>query len=167
MKILGLRLFRHILLALAAVALFAPGAMAAQSNYRPFKATIAITEQLLQGTDCPWMIGDISGLGQATHLGKVTLVGRDCIIPSSETTFSFSSIQPLILTAANRDQIFAEYYGTLTAEAGIATITGGYKIIGGTGRFSQATGAGSVQGIHNINVSPATGQIQLSGTLVY
>lgn len=167
MKTLKLRLFRQNFLALAVAALFAPGVMAAQSNSFPFRATIAITEQLQPGnTDCHW-IGDISGSGQATHLGEVMLVGRDCIIPSSETTFSFFPIQPLILTAANRDQIFVEYSGILTSEAGIATIIGGYKIIGGTGRFSQAIGAGSVQGIHNISVSPATGQIQLSGTLVY
>lgn len=169
MDSLKLRLPVQLFLVLGAVALFAPGVTAARSPV-PFKATIAITEQIQQPGDvCP-LVGEISGSGRATHLGKLTLVSRDCIIPMDQTftTFSFASLpQSLILTAANGDQIFGSYSGTLTFEGTIAAITGGYQISGGTGRFSQATGAGSIQGMEDISTTPAKGQLQLNGTILY
>ena len=55
------------------------------------------------------------------------------------------------------------YSGRLTTEGGVGVITGGYQIVGGTGRFSQATGAGTVQGVEDM--STGKGQVQLTGTI--
>ena len=82
----------------------------------------------------------------------------------SETALSFSSKQ-LVLTVANGDQIFATYSGTLTIEGTFGVITGGYQIVGGTGTFSQATGAGTVEGVEDL--STGKGQVQLTGTISY
>jgi hypothetical protein len=154
----------QLFLALVVAALLArgvPEANAADS----FKASVAITEVIQPiGTAPCFLVGDISGTGQATQLGKVTVVSSDCINPLSQTLFSFASNQ-LVLTSANGDQIFTLYSGTLTTEGGVGVITGGYQIVGGTGRYSQATGAGSVQGLEDM--STGKGLVQLTGTLSY
>jgi hypothetical protein len=154
----------HLFLALVVATLLASGVAEAQPVV-PFKATIAITE-LIQppDTDPCFRVGVISGTGLVTHLGKVTVVSRDCINPISETEFAFSSNQ-LVITAANGDQIFATYTGTLTFEGTVGVITGGYQFVGGTGRFSQATGAGAVQGVEDIITGK--GNVQLTGTISY
>jgi len=134
-----------------------------------FKAAIAITESIQPvGTPPCVLLGDISGTGQATRLGNVTLVSHDCINPISETAFSFSS-NDLTLTATNGDpngdQIFATYSGTLTFAGTVGAISGGYQIIGGTGKFLHATGAGSVQGVEDL--STGKGLVQITGTIFY
>ena len=164
MKSFRLPLSCQLFLALAVVTLLAqevPEAKAANS----FKASVAITEviQPIGAAPC-FLVGNISGTGQATQLGKVTVVSSDCINPLSQTLFSFASNQ-LVLTSANGDQLFAMYSGTLTTEGGVGVITGGYQIVGGTGRYSQATGAGSVQGMEDM--STGKGLVQLTGTLSY
>jgi hypothetical protein len=154
------RLSCQLFLALVVTTLLAAGAARAQSAV-PFKATIAITEtiQVIGSPPCV-LTGNISGTGSATHLGKLTLVSTDCINPISETAFSFSSNQ-IVVTTASGEQIFATYGGTLT----LGVIMGGYQIVGGTGRYSQATGAGKLQGVEDINTGK--GQIQLTGTISY
>jgi hypothetical protein len=162
-------LIRRLSVVLATAALLGPAVTQARSP-NPFSATIGIAEVIQPdptGT-CP-LVGDISGSGTASHLGKVTLISRDCIIPMNPelTAFSFFSNR-LILTAANGDQIFATYSGTLIGQGGVGAISGGYQIIGGTGRFLNATGAGTVQGIENITGTPPfKGQVQLTGTISY
>jgi hypothetical protein len=155
----------QLFLACVAATLIAPSVTEARSA-RPFKASISITETVQPDTTgvCPFLAGAISGTGQATHLGKMTLVSRDCITPIGENVFAFESNQ-LVLTAANGDQIFAIYSGIFTTEGAVGAISGGYHIVGGTGRFSQATGAGSVQGVEDL--STGKGQVQLTGTISY
>jgi hypothetical protein len=160
-------LIRLLSVILATAALLGP-AVAQALSPQPFTATIGIAEVIQPGTTpaCP-LVGDISGSGTASHLGKVTLVSRDCVIPISETAFSFASNR-LVLTAANGDQIFATYSGTLTVEGGVGAISGGYQIVGGTGRFLNAIGAGTVQGIENMTGTPPfKGQVKLNGTISY
>jgi len=168
MRNFELSLSRRLSLALFAATLLVPTVTMAGSAV-PFKASIAITELIhTVGTGACYLTGDISGTGEATHLGHVTLVSHDCINPINEigTEFSFSSTQ-LVLTAANGDQIFATYSGTFTIQGPVGAIAGGYQIVGGTGRFSHATGAGTVQGLEDLTASPPKGQIQLSGTISY
>ena len=164
MKNFKLAPISQILIALFVATLFAAGVAKAQPAV-PFKATIAITEsiQLIGGAPC-FLQGDISGTGRATHLGKLTLASTDCINPISATAFSFFSDQ-VILTAASGDQIFAAYSGTFTIEGTVGVIVGGYQITGGTGRFTQASGAGTVQGVEDL--STGNGEIKLIGTISF
>ena len=164
MKSFRLQLSCQLFFALVVATLLASGAAEAQSAV-PFKASIAISESIQTiGFPPCILVGDISGTGTATHFGKLMLVSGDCINPISETAFSFSSNQ-LVLTAANGDQVFAMYSGMLTIEGTLGIITGGYQIVGGSGRFLQATGAGTVQGVEDIGTGK--GQIQLTGTISY
>ena len=171
MRIFKTPLARELLVLLAAATMLVPAVTLAQSP-KPFKATIAISEVLqpLDGQPCIYL-GHISGTGNATHMGKVTMNSTDCIafanpLKPDPTSLAFSSNQ-LVITAANGDQIFATYIGTFTIEGAVGAINGGYQIAGGTGRFSQATGQGLVQGLENIGVMPARGEVQLTGTITY
>src|SRR5258706_3477863 len=131
MKSFRLPLSCQFFLALVVATLLAQGVPEAHSA-NSFKSTISITESIHPDSSGQCLlVGDIAGTGVATQLGKVTVVSSDCIIPMSQTAFSFSSNQ-LILTVANGEQIFAMYFGTLTTEGGVGVITGGYQIVGGT-----------------------------------
>jgi len=153
-----------LLLALVMTFVAASEVAAAQSAVS-FKATISIMESI-QPSGAPqcFLVGDISGTGLATQLGKVTVVSSDCINPISQTAFSFASNQ-LVFTIGNGDQIFAMYNGVLTTEGGVGAISGGYQIVGGTGRYSLATGAGTVRGVEDM--STGKGLVYLTGTISY
>ena len=163
MKNFKLLLSGRLFLALVVATLFASGVAEAQSAV-PFKATIAITELIQPSTDplC-FREGHISGTGLVTHLGKVTLDSIDCITPN-ETAFSFISDQLVITVVANGDQIFASYSGIFRIEGPVGVISGGYQIVGGTGRYSQARGEGAVQGVEDIT---GQGSVELTGTISY
>ena len=163
MKGFRLPLSCQVFLALVMATLLASGAAVAGSVV-PFRTSIAITESIKPSTPPCFLVGDIIGRGTATHLGKVTLASSDWVNPISETAFSFISDQ-LVLTAANGDQILATYSGILRTEGTVGAITGDYQVVGGTGRFSQATGAGAVQGVEDIITGQ--GQVQLTGTISY
>ncbi len=161
--LLSCRLF----LALVVATLLASEVAEAQSAV-PFKAAIAITETIQQiGLPQCILVGDISGIGLATRLGKVALDSSDCINPTDQTftAFSFFSSHVVLTVVANGDQIFATYSGTLTFEGTVGVITGGYQFVGGTGRYLQASGAGAVQGVEDL--STGKGNVQLTGTISY
>ena len=164
MKNFRLSLSCQLFLALVVATLFASGVAEAQSAV-PFKATIAITEVIGPSNTC-FLEGDISGTGLATQLGRVTLDSSDCINPANPTgtAFFFSSNHVDLTVVANGDHIFATYYGTLTFEGTVGVITGRYEFVGGTGRYSQASGEGTVQGVEDIT---GKGNVQLTGTISY
>jgi hypothetical protein len=171
------RLLAQLLCGIAATVLFASTATAAKPSV-PFQAIIAITEQV--GPDptgtCPIspalgyaLAGDIRGTGNASQLGKVELRSFDCIQVAGPGVFFFFSTN-LVLTAANGDQVFARYYGTLDARnPASAALTGRFEIVGGSGRFANATGGGTLSGVENINPQTLAGegQVELTGTISY
>jgi hypothetical protein len=143
------------------------GAAAASASVVPLRATIAITEQVAPSTQAGCLLqGAITGNGSTTKLGAVQLASTDCINPLSATTFLFVS-DAVVLTVDGGDQLWAAYGGTLSANNG--AIKGTYVIIGGTGRFTHATGLGTIDGVEQIDFATGQGigQIQLKGTLVY
>jgi hypothetical protein len=161
-------LHRLQLLCLALTIGLLPSMVSAAPKPAPFQATVNFTEEVSAPTDpsspC-LLIGTISGQGVATKLGPVYLESTDCIVPLSSTLFLFSS-QQVVLTDNNGHEIWATYGGTLSAQTGV--ITGSYFIHGGTGRYSNAIGAGTINGFESLDpATGGTGQIQLRGTLSY
>lgn len=159
--------FRLLLVLLAAVVVMVPRVSKAETS--DFKATVSITESIqTPGTAPCFSVGTISGAGLASQAGKITIASVDCINPMDPTftVFSFASDQ-LVMTAANGDKIFATYGGTFTLQGQFGIISGGYIIIGGTGRFAQATGAGSVNGQEDLTTGVGKGQVQLLGTISF
>ncbi len=145
-------------------------APAVAANAVPFSAEV-ITHEILHPdpASCPafpFLAGSTTGVGTATHLGAVTGIGSDCITPTSPTTFQFGNGH-LTVVAANGDELRAQYSGTLVPSAlpPYSTISGSYRITGGTGRFAGATGGGKLGGIENLLTGQ--GRLTLSGTLSY
>lgn len=136
----------------------------------PFKASLVTQEQLHPDpTVCqaaPYLVGTTTASGHASHLGSTSGIATDCVTPTSAYTYSFSNGK-ITLTAANGDEVHADYSGSLspTATPPIYSIAGTYRITGGTGRFSNASGTGSLQGIENLQTGQ--GQLGLSGTISY
>lgn len=154
--------------AAAVLSLGTPVAFAA--NAVPFSADI-VTQEILHPDPVacptfPYLAGTTTGVGKATHLGAATGMGSDCVTPTSPTTFQFGNGQ-LTIVAANGDELRATYHGTLVPSPlpPFSTINGSYTITGGTGRFSGATGGGTLGGTENLLTGQ--GRLTLSGTLSY
>jgi hypothetical protein len=127
---------------LALIASLAVTSGALAKSERPFKATTTIT----------WnQFGPVlSGTGNSTHLGNTTASGS---VSVNLANFPFSAgVQyTLTLTAANGDTLFVSANTTLTDTASPPagndyTESGTYNVTGGTGRFADATGSGTVAG---------------------
>jgi hypothetical protein len=122
---------------------------------RPFKGSLELEERIGRVGRCPGaqgqpgLGGTLQGSGHATHLGAVQVSGLHCI--ASEPGIPPSSFRlfdgQMALRAANGDVVLANYSGVFTlAATGGYTFQGEYVITGGTGRFSDASGAGALSG---------------------
>lgn len=138
----------------------------------PFKAALATQETL--GFDLErcagGVVGTTTGKGNASHMGKVTMVATDCplIIPGGPPP-SFSEGK-LTFKAANGDELRAVYQGSLQPvdiPNQVFSIVGQYNVTGGTGRFSNATGSGSLTGTITLGPEVSNGRYEASGTLSY
>ena len=136
----------------------------------PFHAALTTQETLgYNPVACsapPFLQGTTVGTGTASHMGRVTLQSTDCPTPGL-TVFTFTGGK-LVLTAANGDTLTADYSGALlptSATSPVYSLSGSYRLTGGSGRFSGATGAGILLGSSNI----VTGQssYRASGVIRY
>lgn len=135
---------------------------------RPFRATVISQETLAPNpVACPLSIlqGTTTGQGVATHLGRVTISSTDCVTLGA-TQFTFTD-GVLVIVAANGDKLTADYSGALlpTAAYPVYSLSGSFRITGGSGRFSNASGAGSLQGVSN--VVTGQGAYVATGTIAY
>ena len=137
----------------------------------PFSANLSTNEQIGPNPalcqSAPYLAGSTTGSGHANHLGRVTGTAQDCVTPpTAGYTYTFKDGK-LTLIAANGDELRADYSGTLnpTAVQPIYAITGSYRITGGTGRFSSASGSGQLGGTENLQTGQ--GQFLLTGTISY
>jgi len=84
---------------------------------------------------------DFVGAGVATHLGGYDEVGRAEFSPTADPTVLRVDARA-VYTAANGDQLYAVIEGYLDGLTGAITATVTY--VGGTGRFSDAEGTGTL-----------------------
>lgn len=163
----------------------ASGIAAAGSGTVPFTASIKTTEFNLPTTQCKSGSGGIgAGVGTtnlftkkpATDTTSVVLTSFDCVNPQSPALINFSDGK-FTLTGAGGDTIFASYsgdlvYRTVDMATGIATFDfsgATFQILGGTGRYARAAGAGTITGTELINSTTGTSQGTLfaSGNIIY
>lgn len=136
----------------------------------PFKASLTTHEVIgfdpVACQSAPFLAGTTTASGQASHLGAVTGSGTDCITPTSAYTSVFSNGK-LSVIAANGDELRADYSGNLSPSATppVFVINGTYRITGGTGRFANASGTGTVGGLENLVTHQ--GQLEFKGSLTY
>jgi hypothetical protein len=141
--------------------------MAAPKVNVPIEINGVLTEIPGPSLRCPSKFGGtIIGRGEGALTGPVAFIATDCITPSG-TSFTFSAGK-MIVIGTGGDQIFADYSGQFVP-TGVGTkfvfSNATFQVTGGTGRFSQATGGGSLTGGEDM----ATGQgtIKLAGTISY
>jgi hypothetical protein len=87
---------------------------------------------------------DFVATGHATHLGNYDEVGSVTAMTPTETTGVFKIEGWAIHTAANGDQLFENFTGYLDFNTGSVTAT--ITFVGGSGRFADATGTGTLSG---------------------
>jgi hypothetical protein len=164
MKHFGLTLSSRHFVALVVAASLASGVAEARSPH-PFTAPVTIMEVTVAPSAGCFLNGDITGTGTATGLGALTLTSHDCINQSGQG-FTFASTQ-LVLTASNGNQVFATYSRSLMIPTGptLGFISGSFQIVGGTGRFLNATGVGAVAGTEDLTTGK--GQVTFGGTILY
>lgn len=86
---------------------------------------------------------DFVGEGTATHLGRYEEVGGVQLSPTPDPTV-FLVEAWATYTAANGDQLYAVMTGTLDGDTGAISATVTY--VGGTGRFTSASGTAALSG---------------------
>jgi hypothetical protein len=122
---------RPFALMLLAVSVLAP-ANPAQAAARP---------HVSRGTAQIDANGGFVGAGAATHLGAYTETGTIQLSPTANPAV-FDAVATATYTAANGDQLYAVFAGQLNGVTGVITATVTY--VGGTGRFSNATGTAAL-----------------------
>lgn len=128
----------------------------------PFKGTYTTSSEILQ--PAPFLKTRITGIGQATHLGKGTFVALSALNLSSTPPFLLGGTATF--TAANGDEFYTTFTGTATPNGqGALNITNSHKITGGTGIFKNATG--SIEGYTVAVPGHSQGTIDYEGTISY
>ncbi len=145
-----MRLIRILLSVLAVVLLTAPP-MATAAPTTPFRSDFTAQASFAE-TPLPGVLTvTTSGVGHATHLGKITLSTTETLDFVTSPGSLVIRDGRLVMVAANGDELHWTYEGTgsLPDEDGDSSLTGTFVITGGTGRFSDATGSGTFQGAGN------------------
>ncbi len=107
---------------------------------RPFRGSAegVVTGLIAPSPEC--LFGGFTALwtGNATHLGRFTRQERLCFTNEELTEFEGE----MVFTAANGDRLIVRFSGEFEPGPveGMLLAEGPYEIIGGTGRFSNASG---------------------------
>ena len=132
----------------AALAAFVVTAAAADTggSDRPFTGTVSGSATFPEDSTCPFTgrrtWSEASGV--ASHLGLVTMASNHCTPPADLITGGH-----MTLVAANGDEVHMTYSGTASAPpfppvGETLTVNSENVIVGGTGRFANATGQAHV-----------------------
>lgn len=136
---------------------------AAKGNHEnpvPFIGDYVTTAEFLQGP----AVQRITGVGHATHLGQNTFVANATVNFSTPPPFAIAGTATF--TAANGDKFYTQFTG-INTPTGNGTSRGDiyHTVVGGTGRFENATG--SLTGIAFVNAANPTNTVSYTGTLNY
>lgn len=131
---------------------------------RPWNGTWSGVTTIIASCENGGLLGVDSGTGQAEHMGSSTHLSTYCLDP---VTLTGSGIG--VETAANGDEL----YFRLTLQITVTSASGGIwmeaeTVMGGTGRFSGATGSSTSSGTFTFT-SPTTTVWEgtHTGTLTY
>jgi hypothetical protein len=142
---------------------------------RPFSGTLMFAETFSASASCPGpgpnlpgLQGISSGTGQASHMGNTTFTSTICAAAQSNGAICIVFGQ-LVATAADGSQAFAMLHGSLNpaGAGGEYTLVGNYRITGGTGRFEDASGEGTLGGSLLRTAGTAAGSLVFNGSISY
>jgi hypothetical protein len=153
-------------LLLAAVSIFIGGSKSeslAGSKVVPFKAGFETVSVVLAPPPKLQLLSTGNGIG--SHIGNATLIAYPTIDLATPPPFSVSG--PLVITAANGDELFASFAGTRSAPdvTGTFVINATYTISGGTGRFENASGV--FEGVTLGRLGSTAGSASYEGHISY
>jgi len=104
----------------------------------------------------------LEGTGRSTHLGRSTDEATVVITAPPDANGCIPNVQTHTLTAANGDTLTLTNFDLACPEGpGLFHGTGEWQVTGGTGRFSGATGGGTLSG--HIDFIAAQYTLDLSG----
>lgn len=107
----------------------------------------------------------ITGTCQLAHLGRATMIAYQTIEPgASGITYTNTTTY----TAANGDELRTTNIGVATPTGASLSLSGTETAVGGTGRFTNATGTAHLEGaVAFTGPSSTTGSYELNGMLEY
>lgn len=105
---------------------------------RPFKGTYTTKSEILQ--PAPLLHTRITGIGQASHLGKSSFVALSALNLTTAPPFQLGGTATF--TAANGDEFYTTFTGTANPNGqGALNVSMSHMITGGTGIFNNAKGS--------------------------
>ena len=144
-------------LAFAAVALSAAG-----GTDRPFTGSATGLANFVPDPSCPVGFRSVTETsGTASHLGLVSFSSNHCFALPNLITQGQGT-----LVAANGDELYLTYSGTCTPPD-FATCNTDTVVVGGTGRFENATGEFQVTAVVTNTAPPRPIAMTWEGTLSY
>jgi hypothetical protein len=130
-----------IILAVCGLVLLAFGATAiAKPTARPFQGYLSGTCSFMPGDSSTGMWAHPYGVGQVSHLGASVMTAQH---PAAQ---DFTDGE-MTMVAANGDEVWFEYIGSCPLPNYIGQVYDvlvTYTIVGGTGRFADASGGGDM-----------------------
>lgn len=134
--------------AVTAPELASPSVVAAEANPVPLKLHCDCGNFVMSVPDPmkPWQLHvGLDGVCQISHLGRATVH-----IEQDGDFLTGTMVGNEVITAANGDQLFIRHSGpTGGDQVGNVWYSGPIEILGGTGRFAEATGTGTYSGRAN------------------
>jgi hypothetical protein len=153
-------LLATMLIALGAVGLRAIPVSAASTQQVPFTGTYSGTGAFTSATTITFNgTGIATQLGRGANEGQVVLTGPDSSCPGGIANTHYET-----LTAANGDVLMTTSYDVACPTSpNVFHGTGHWVVSGGTGRFSGASGQGTIEGHADFNQGVFS--FQLTGTI--
>lgn len=107
----------------------------------PFRASF--TTEFTSSVAFPFVYVTVNGEGQALHLGRTQAATTNQTV----NLITGAGTATYTLTAANGDTLVIDMtVHTDFPSPTLATFAGSFTIVGGTGRFADASGSGSIDG---------------------
>lgn len=131
----------------------------------PFKADFVVYP--MDVAPPPILMLEIPGEGNATHMGKTTMISNSTVFFTTPPPFAQTG--DMLLTAADGATLTGAFEGFSSPDPNNPqgfVFSGDYTITGGTGRLEGYTGSGTYYGSAVTGIPAGLGELHFDGTLI-